>query len=126
MRASLLLPFLRRLSTEYGDRTALSFGEETWSFRRLHEEVLRLEAALLGLGAGKGTRIAVLMVIAQSSSSPCSLPWGIGSVICPISTYEPHPGAMAYCVSLTRGSSYCRTACCVTTTWVSFSETIVA
>ena len=88
---SLTAPAFLRLSTEYGDRTALVFGEETWSFRRLHEEVLRLEAALLGLGAGKGTRIAVLMGNRPEFVVAMFAAMGIGSVICPISTYEPAP-----------------------------------
>jgi acyl-CoA synthetase (AMP-forming)/AMP-acid ligase II len=86
----LTLPaFLRRISGQYRDRTALIFNDERWSYRRLVDEVTRMEAALLGLGATKGTRIAVVMGARPEWVVAVFAAMSIGAVAVPISTFEP-------------------------------------
>jgi fatty-acyl-CoA synthase len=86
----LTLPaWLRRTCERHGERTALVFGDETWSFTRLGEEVSRLEATLLRLGAVKGTRIAVLMGMRPEWVVAAFAAMSIGAVAVPLSTYEP-------------------------------------
>ena len=53
--------WLRGICERYGERPALAFGEQTWSYARLGEEVSKLEATLLGLGVTKGTRVAIVI-----------------------------------------------------------------
>jgi fatty-acyl-CoA synthase len=81
--------FLRRACASRSDDVALVFEGEAWTYARLHEEVLRMEAALLGLGAGKGTRVAVLMGGRPEWVVAVFAAIGIGAVAVPISTYEP-------------------------------------
>lgn len=81
--------FVRRICERSPDRTALVFEDETWSFRRLAEEIDRMQAALLGLGAGKGTRVGVLMGMRPEWVVATFAAMGIGAVAVPISTYEP-------------------------------------
>ncbi|MFH9405138.1 long-chain fatty acid--CoA ligase [Streptomyces sp. NPDC017638] len=42
------------------DRVALVYEERAWTYRELHERVLRLAHALRGLGTGRGDRVAYL------------------------------------------------------------------
>jgi len=42
------------------DRTALVFGEQSWTWRQLHDRILRLAGALRAEGIGPGDRIAFL------------------------------------------------------------------
>ena len=81
--------FLRRVCEQHADRTALVFGDETWTYRRLGEEVTRMEAVLLGLGASKATRVALLMGARPEWVATAFAAMGIGAVAVPISTYEP-------------------------------------
>jgi fatty-acyl-CoA synthase len=81
--------FLRRIADRSGDHPALVFQGEPWSYRRLQDEVTRMERALLGLGVGKGTRVALIMgnrpewVVAALASM------SLGAVTITLSTYEP-------------------------------------
>jgi acyl-CoA synthetase (AMP-forming)/AMP-acid ligase II len=81
--------WLRRTCERYGDRPAFVFGDDVWSFTRLHDEVVRMERALLGLGAGKGTRVAVLMGARPEWVVTVFAAMGIGAIAVPLSTYEP-------------------------------------
>ena len=81
--------WLRRTCEQYGERPALAFGEEIWSYRRLGEEVSKLEAALLGLGATKGSRIAVVMGTRPEWATAVFAAMSIGAIAVPLSTYEP-------------------------------------
>ena len=45
---------------KYGERTAIKFGEKSYSYLTLYERVNRLANALLTLGIKKGDRVAVL------------------------------------------------------------------
>ncbi len=81
--------FLRRACERAPDRTALIFEGEPWSFRRLADETARMQATLLGLGAGKGTRVGVLMGMRPEWVVASFAAMGIGAVAVPISTYEP-------------------------------------
>ncbi|MBF6619055.1 MAG: acyl--CoA ligase [Patulibacter sp.] len=81
--------FIRRVCERSPDRPALVFEGETWSFRRLADEIDRMQAALLGLGAGKGTRVGVLMGMRPEWVVATFAAMGIGAVAVPISTYEP-------------------------------------
>ncbi|WP_170322417.1 class I adenylate-forming enzyme family protein [Acrocarpospora macrocephala] len=81
--------FLRAITEQHGDRTALVFGDESWTYRRLYEEVTKFEAALIGLGAGKGTRVALLMGGRPEWVVACFATMSIGAVCIPLSTYEP-------------------------------------
>ena len=88
--AELTFPkWLRRTCELHADRPALVFGEETWSYRRLGEEVSKLEAALLGLGATKGTRIAIVIGMRPEWVISTFAAMCIGAVAIPLSTYEP-------------------------------------
>jgi fatty-acyl-CoA synthase len=80
---------LRRWCERHADRTALVFEGEAWTYRRLHGEVLEMQAALLALGAGKGTRIALLMSGRPEWVVTAFAAMGIGAVVVPVSTYEP-------------------------------------
>jgi len=44
----------------FGDKTALIFGERTWSYATLNAYANRIANSLLGLGVAKGDRVAVL------------------------------------------------------------------
>jgi fatty-acyl-CoA synthase len=81
--------FLRRACERAPERTALIFEDEQWSYRRLAEETTRMQATLLGLGAGKGTRVGVLMGMRPEWVVATFAAMGIGAVAVPISTYEP-------------------------------------
>jgi fatty-acyl-CoA synthase len=89
---SLTIPALmRQLAADHGDRTAIVFGDDEWTFARLHDEIIAFEQGLLGIGAGKGTRVALLMANRPQFVVAAFAAMGIGSVVCPISTYEPAP-----------------------------------
>jgi fatty-acyl-CoA synthase len=81
--------WLRRTCERHADRSALVFGEETWSYHRLGEEVSKLEATLLGLGATKGTRIATVIGMRPEWVISTFAAMCIGAVAVPLSTYEP-------------------------------------
>jgi fatty-acyl-CoA synthase len=81
--------WLRRTCERHGARPALVFGEDTWSYRRLGEEVSKLEATLLGLGATKGTRIAIVIGMRPEWVISTFAAMCIGAVAVPLSTYEP-------------------------------------
>jgi fatty-acyl-CoA synthase len=83
--------WLRRTCQRYGDRPALIFGDETWSYRRLGEEVSKLEATLLGLGVTKGARVAIVMGMRPEWIVAAFAVMNIGAVAVPLSTYEPAP-----------------------------------
>ena len=87
---SLTMPvFLQSIADRFGDRTALSFGDDEWSYRRLVDEIRRMEQALLGLGAVKGTRVAVVMGARPEWVVATFAAMSIGAVAVPISTFEP-------------------------------------
>jgi fatty-acyl-CoA synthase len=81
--------WLRRTCQRHGDRTAFVFADDAWSFTRLYDEVLRMERALLALGAGKGTRVAILMGARPEWVVATFAAMGIGAIAVPLSTYEP-------------------------------------
>lgn len=81
--------FLRRVCERHADKPALISRDETWTYRRLGDEVTRMERALLGLGATKGTRIAVLMGARPEWVATALAAMNIGAIAVPISTYEP-------------------------------------
>lgn len=81
--------FVRRIGERSPDHTALVFEGESWSFRRLADEIEQMQATLLGLGAGKGTRVGVLMGMRPEWVVATFAAMGIGAVAVPISTYEP-------------------------------------
>ncbi len=83
--------WLRRTCERYGDRPALIFGDETWSYRRLAEEVTKLEATLLGLGVTKGARVSIVMGMRPEWVVAAFAVMNIGAVAVPLSTYEPAP-----------------------------------
>ncbi|QBJ96304.1 acyl-CoA synthetase [Rhodococcus sp. ABRD24] len=49
---------LRRAAARQPDRTALTFGDRTWTYRELDDAVTRAAARLLALGLGPGDRVA--------------------------------------------------------------------
>jgi fatty-acyl-CoA synthase len=81
--------FLQSIAARFGDRTALVFGDHEWSYRRLVDEIARMEQALLGLGAVKGTRVAVVMGARPEWVVATFAAMSIGAVAVPISTFEP-------------------------------------
>src|SRR5580765_8565125 len=81
--------FLQSIAARFGDRTALVFGDDEWSYRRLVDEITRMEQALLGLGAVKGTRVAVVMGARPEWVVATFAAMSIGAFAVPISTFEP-------------------------------------
>ncbi len=59
-RATLVGRALEEASLQAPDHRAAIFGEETISFRALDENSDRLAAGFIGLGLGKGDRVAIL------------------------------------------------------------------
>jgi acyl-CoA synthetase (AMP-forming)/AMP-acid ligase II len=87
---ALTVPFwLRNVCERYGERPALVFGDEAWTYRRLGEEVSKLEATLLGLGVTKGTRVALVMGMRPEWVVSAFAAMSVGAVAVPLSTYEP-------------------------------------
>lgn len=81
--------WLRRTCERHGERPALVFGDETWTYRRLGEDVSKLEATLLGLGVTKGTRVAIVMGTRPEWVISTFAAMSVGAVAVPLSTYEP-------------------------------------
>lgn len=57
-RSSTVDDVVRRSALRTPDRTALIFGDRSWTYRELDDAVTRTAALLLGLGHDKGARIA--------------------------------------------------------------------
>jgi fatty-acyl-CoA synthase len=86
----LTLPrFLDRVAEQYAERDALIFRGEHWTYRRLRAEIHRAEKGLIALGAGKGTRVAVIMSSRPEWVVACCAAMSIGAIAIPLSTYEP-------------------------------------
>lgn len=52
---------LETVAGQYGDKTAISLGEQHYSYNRLDEESNRVANALLGMGISRGDRVALLL-----------------------------------------------------------------
>ncbi|SHG25422.1 fatty-acyl-CoA synthase [Jatrophihabitans endophyticus] len=57
-RSSTVDDVLRRSARRVGDRSALVFEDRSWTYRELDDAVTRAAAVLLGLGLGRGARVA--------------------------------------------------------------------
>ena len=60
IRSSTVDGVLRRSAARHPGRTALVFGDRTWSYAELDDAVTRVTAYLLSLGLTKGERVAAL------------------------------------------------------------------
>lgn len=81
--------FVRTIAERSGDKPALVFEDKTWSYRRLHEDVDRMQRALLGIGLGKGGRVGIIMGNRPEWVVAIFATMSIGAVAIPLSTYEP-------------------------------------
>jgi acyl-CoA synthetase (AMP-forming)/AMP-acid ligase II len=79
--------FIRTLAARHGDRTLIALDDDRISYRGAEERSARLARALLARGAGKGTRIGILMpngpdwVVAWLAVSR------IGAIAVPLNTF---------------------------------------
>ena len=58
LRGSTVADLVRRSARRVGARTAVEFGERSWTYTDLDDAVTRVAAHLVGLGLGKGDRVA--------------------------------------------------------------------
>ena len=68
-----------------GDQPALCEGERTWSYRELTDRVARMGGALVGLGVGRGERVAILMRDTLEAAAAILGVIRIGAVAVPLS-----------------------------------------
>lgn len=88
--------FLLEVTRRHGDREALVFHEPDggvvrWSYRDLEREARRVARAVLGTGAGKDTRVAILM---GNRPEWAAALYGValaGAVAVPLNTYFEPP-----------------------------------
>ena len=90
--------FLVEVCRRYGDNEALVFDDPMipgatvrWTYRDLEREARAVARALVAGGAGKGTRVAILMgnrpeAVAAFFGAPL-----VGCVVVPLSTFSPVP-----------------------------------
>jgi len=90
--------FLVEVCRRYADHEALVFDDPMdpgvtvrWTYRDLEREARAVARALVAIGAGKGTRVAILMgnrpeAVAAFFGAPL-----VGCVVVPLSTFSPVP-----------------------------------
>src|SRR5262249_22598115 len=82
---------LDALAAVHGDSVALISAEEVVSFRQLAADARRVAAALAALGAGKGTRIGLLMPNRPDWLRCAWGVWRLGGVLVPLNTLYRGP-----------------------------------
>ncbi len=75
---------LRRVISEYPERLALSFGDQTLTFRELGEQVDGLARGLRGLGVGPGDKVAIILPNCPEFVYAFFAPAALGAVIVPL------------------------------------------
>jgi fatty-acyl-CoA synthase len=92
--------FLREVTDRYADREGICIHEShgsvvRWSYADLRAHVETLARALLALGAGKGTRVALLMGNRPEWVAATYAVTSIGAVLIPVNTYY-QPAELEY------------------------------
>ena len=90
-----LARFLEDVASRYGARPALRFEGREWSYAELEGQARELARGLLASGAGKGTRVALLMANRPEwvvAAFACGL---LGAVLVPVNTFAT-PGERDY------------------------------
>jgi fatty-acyl-CoA synthase len=87
--ASTLGEMIARAATVFGDGDAIVDGDRRFTYAQLHAEARRVAAALLAQGAGKGTRVAVLMGNRVEWVTAALGAAMVGAVVIPVNTYSP-------------------------------------
>src|SRR5690606_1288558 len=88
---------LARIGAERADHDALLVGADALSYRDLDQRTSLLARALLAIGAGKGTRIAVLAPDSVALLTTFYAALRIGALVTPISTLTT-PSELAHIV----------------------------
>lgn len=84
--------FVGEVARAYGDRTAVQYGEtESLTYRELDERSRVLARGLLARGAGKGSRIAIMMPNGPGWAVAFAAVTRIGAVCVPLSTFLKPP-----------------------------------
>ena len=79
--------FLRHLTESYGDRPLIVLGDHRMSFDEVERHSARLARALLARGAGKGTRVGLLMPNGPDWVVAWLAVTRIGALLVPINTF---------------------------------------
>ncbi len=79
--------FLEDVTQLFADRCALRFGEEEWSYERLHEEARSVAKGLIAAGVVKGARVGVWMANRPEWVAAAIGASMVGAVVVPINTY---------------------------------------
>ncbi len=79
--------FLEDVTQRHGDARALHFAGEDWSYTRLEREVRAFARGLVGVGAGKGTRVAILLSNRPEWVVACFGAGLVGAVPVPVNTF---------------------------------------
>lgn len=82
---------LRHIAAEYGHSEALVRGAERLTFEALERQSADLARGLLAMGAGKGSRIGILMAASPDFALAFMAVSRIGAVVVPFSTLLPAP-----------------------------------
>jgi len=85
-RAATFPQLLARVVAAHSEHAALIFGGETLSYTELDRRTARTARALLAIGAGKGTRIAILAPDSTLQLTTFYAALRIGALVTPIST----------------------------------------
>lgn len=75
---------LRKVIAEYPERPALTFGDQTLTYRELGEKVDALARGLGGLGVGPGDRVAIILPNCLEFVYAFFAPSAIGAVVVPL------------------------------------------
>ena len=82
--------FIEEVARRHRSNVALSFGDRRLTYDELHAEVCSFARALIGAGAGKGTRVALLVGNRPEWPIAAYAVGMIGGVLIPVSTFaEP-------------------------------------
>lgn len=79
--------FLEDVAARSGDREALRFGEESWSYARLHAEARAVAKGLLAAGVVKGARVGVWLSNRPEWVTAAFGAAMTGAVVVPVSTF---------------------------------------
>jgi acyl-CoA synthetase (AMP-forming)/AMP-acid ligase II len=82
---------LRHIAAEYGNSEALLRGADRLTFAALERQSADLARGLLAMGAGKGSRIGILMAASPDFALAFMAGARIGAVLVPFSTLLPAP-----------------------------------
>lgn len=82
---------LDALASEHGDRPALLWDTGALSFAQLSERANEIARGLAAVGAGKGTRVGILMPNRADWLAVAFAAWKLGAIVVPLNTLSRQP-----------------------------------